>query len=374
MQSMEPGEDYCHAVGNMHMHSRYSDGKKWHKEIAEDAIRAGLDFIIVTDHNIFVKGLEGYYENENGRVLLLPGEEVNNPRRQPQASHFLAYGAETELAPYAPNPQELIDATNATGGYGFLAHPHEKGLSKLGQHNLGWHDWEIDNFTGLEIWNYMSSFVNALSAELDKYPFKQQLLLKLIALRVSYCPEKYIVAPDQETLDLWDKLLATGKRIVAVGNSDAHGTPMNLGPIKRIIFPYEFLFRAINTHILLPEPLSGDVQHDKQQILTAIGQGHSWVGYDMAHLTKGFRFTGQGVNKGHIGHEIKIDAGATLQVSTPTRAHIRIIRHGEIVAEIKNETHLTHIPIEKGAYRVECTIPYQKKERGWIYSNPIYLV
>ncbi|MCZ7670369.1 MAG: PHP domain-containing protein [Chloroflexi bacterium] len=77
-------------TGNMHMHTPYSDGEKYHKEIADAAIDAGLDYLIVTDHNIWVDGLEGYYENENGRVLLLVGEEVHNVRRQPQASHFLA--------------------------------------------------------------------------------------------------------------------------------------------------------------------------------------------------------------------------------------------------------------------------------------------
>ncbi len=42
-------------VGNMHMHTLYSDGTATHREIAEAAARAGLDWIIVTDHNIWVK-------------------------------------------------------------------------------------------------------------------------------------------------------------------------------------------------------------------------------------------------------------------------------------------------------------------------------
>jgi hypothetical protein len=74
-----------------------------------------------------------------------------------------------------------------------------------------------------------------------------------------------------------------------------------------------------------------------------------------------------------MGQRIQMDAGATLQVITPARANIRLIRHGELVAAIENETNLTYIPTEPGAYRVECIIPFQGKERGWIYSNPIYL-
>ena len=85
--------------GNLHIHTRYSDGEKLHAEIAHDAIAAGLDFIVITDHNVYVTGVEGYYQNGDGRrVLLMTGEEVHNVRRQPQASHFLAYGAGKELS------------------------------------------------------------------------------------------------------------------------------------------------------------------------------------------------------------------------------------------------------------------------------------
>ena len=94
-------------VGNMHMHTPYSDGTKWHAQIASEAIRAGLDFIIVTDHNIWVDGVEGYYETAEGRVLVLTGEEVHHVRRKPQASHLLIYGAEKEMSCYAADPQNL---------------------------------------------------------------------------------------------------------------------------------------------------------------------------------------------------------------------------------------------------------------------------
>ncbi|MCB8916922.1 MAG: PHP domain-containing protein [Ardenticatenaceae bacterium] len=362
-------------VGNMHMHTPYSDGEKYHKEIATDAIRAGLDFIIVTDHNVWVHGVEGYYETDEGRVLLLTGEEVHHTRRNPQASHFLAYGAEKELACYAPNPQGLIDATRAAGGYGFLAHPFELALPLIPEgSDLGWHDWDIDGFTGLEIWNYMSSFKSEVARVLSKMRIRQMTYRKLRLLRRVLHPERLIIGPEPETLALWDELLSQGKRIAAIGNSDAHGTPFGFGPIRREIYPYEFLFRAVNTHLILRDALNGDVAHDKALILAAIGQGNAFVGYDMAYPTRGFRFSGQSQGKGIMGDEIKLDAGATLQVLAPAKANIRMIRYGEVVAEAKGELNLTHIPIEPGAYRVECLIMYEGMERGWIYSNPIYLV
>ncbi len=367
-------ENWHHYSGNLHIHTRYSDGEKLHAEIAHDAIAAGLDFIIVTDHNVYVTGVEGYYENERGRVLLMTGEEVHNVRRQPQASHFLAYGARKELAALGPDPQALIDATLEAGGYGFLAHPHERELPLIDSPDLGWHDWDIEGFSGLEIWNYMSVFKNTVARRLDGLRWKNKLSESLVGLWMTLHPERYMGGPDPETLALWDSFLTRGMRVAAVGNSDAHGTPMRLGPIHREIYPYEFLFRAVNTHVLLPEPLNGVPDHDRALLLRAIGRGHSWVGYDMPASTAGFRFTVQGSLKGIIGDELPLGAaGATLQVRAPARCRIRIIRHGTVVAEVERESNLAYMPPEPGAYRVECFIPYEGQERGWIYSNPIYL-
>lgn len=365
--------NYHEVVGNLHMHTPYSDGEKYHAEIADDAIKAGLDFVVVTDHNVWVDGVEGYYENEDGRVLLLTGEEVHNVRRKPQASHFLAYGAEQELSPLAADPQALIDRTVGSGGYGFLAHPHEKDLPIVDEINLGWHDWDIEGYTGIEIWNYMSSFKNRLAEALERLPLKRRWLGMLVAVRMALAPEKVLTAPEPETLSLWDTLLAQGKRIVAIGNSDAHGTPMSFGPLKREIYPYDFLFRAVNTHLLIPQPLSGVVVEDKQTIFEALGQGNAFVGYDMPHSTRGFRFSSNGKGVAIMGECQRFGHGVQLEAKAPAKANMRLLRHGETVAEVSNASTLSMRAEEPGAYRIECKIDFHGQYRGWIYSNPIYL-
>ncbi|MFN2135932.1 MAG: CehA/McbA family metallohydrolase [Candidatus Promineifilaceae bacterium] len=365
---------YHELAGNLHMHTPFSDGEKYHAEIAEEAIKAGLDFIVVTDHNVWVQGVEGYYENDQGRVLLLAGEEVHNVRRRPQASHFLAFGAEQELSRLAIDPQALINQTINAGGYGFLAHPHEKDLPIVHEMNLGWHDWNIDGYTGLEIWNYMSSFKNRLAEALERLPLQTKWLGMLVAVRMALSPEKVITAPEPETLALWDELLAQGKRIVAIGNSDAHATPMSVGPLQREIFPYEFLFRAVNTHLLVPQPLSGDVAVDKQLILRALGRGNAFVGYDMPHATRSFRFESDGDDQAIMGDCVSLGSGVTLRAHAPRGALMRLIRHGDIVAEAENATVLTYHAGEPGAYRLECQMAYHGRLRGWIYSNPIYVI
>src|SRR5947209_19693632 len=103
-------------VCNFHMHTPYSDGEWYHAEIAQAALAAGLDCICVTDHNIWVDGLERYHERDGRRLLLLVGEEIHDQIRQPQKHHLLALGARTELARHGPRPQVLLDAGPKAGG------------------------------------------------------------------------------------------------------------------------------------------------------------------------------------------------------------------------------------------------------------------
>jgi predicted metal-dependent phosphoesterase TrpH len=78
-------------VGNLHTHTRYSDGHGSHEDIALAAIEAGLDFVIVTDHNVWVEGMDGYRYLDRQRVLLLTGEEIHDQAREPQKNHLLVY-------------------------------------------------------------------------------------------------------------------------------------------------------------------------------------------------------------------------------------------------------------------------------------------
>lgn len=361
------------AAGNMHMHTPYSDGEKYHAAIAEAALDAGLDFIIVTDHNIWIDGLERVAARGGRCLLLLVGEEVHDNRREPQANHLLVYGAERELAAHAADPQRLIDAVNDAGGLCFLAHPHDIPLTIFGGiPDLGWHAWHVERYTGLELWNYMSSFSNGVSRALG-LDARDTLPNRLRALRLALDPAQLIDGPEPATLAKWDELLASGRRVPVVGNSDVHGTPVRMGPIRREIFPYDYCFRAVNTHILLPQPLTYDLAVDKAQIYAALRAGRAWIGYDLPASTRGFRFHADGPGGGSMGDSLPLAAAGTLVATTPAPADIRLVRHGAVVAAVSNENALRFTPQQPGAYRVECTIDFRGRKRGWIYSNPIYL-
>jgi hypothetical protein len=339
-------------VGNMHMHSVYSDGTATHREIAQAAARAGLDWVIVTDHNIWVRGVAGYYDN----VLLLVGEEVHDCRRVPQANHLLVFGAECELAPLASNPQAVIDAANECGALTFLGHPVEYASRLANEDALGWADWDVTGYTGIEIWNYMSEF-------------KARIPTVLHALRNAYAPIAGIRGPFPATLDVWDQLLAGGAPVVGIGGADAHGNSYSLGPLRRTLFPYEYLFRAVNTHILIENPLIGDMAADQAVIFDALRCGCAWVGCDVLGSTRGFWFEARsGLSRATMGGEVNRAGAVTLEVTAPLPGDIRIVANGRIVARASGRT-CKYLATEAGAYRAEV----YRGGRGWIFSNPIFV-
>ncbi len=351
---------------NLHMHTRYSDGHGSHTDIVSAALRAGLDVVIVTDHNVWVNGPEDTYRDGDRRVLMMVGEEIHDTTRDPQKNHMLVFGAGRELATLAPDPQRLLDAVNQAGGVAFLAHPVETSAPAFNEPDISWVDWNVQGYTGIELWNEMSEF-------------KSHLKTRLHAIYYTFNPKRVAQGPVQGTLKKWDELLAAGRRVVAIGGTDAHAFPVHLGPLHRILYPYEFHFHTINTHLLIPQPLTGEVVDDRRMVLEAFRQGHAFIGYDLPAPTQGFNFTAHGMDTtANMGDEVSAEKGITVQIRLPQSAGSHtveccLLRDGETVKTWRNKPSITHIAAESGVYRVEVYIHYLAKRRAWIFSNPIYV-
>lgn len=346
---------------NLHLHTVYSDGGGTHADLARAALKTGVDVLLVTDHNVRVQGVDGYFREGGKRTLVLVGEEIHDQARLPQKNHLLVFGAERELAAFAESPQVLIAAARAAGGLSFLAHPVDPAMPAFGEDDISWEDWSVRGFTGIELWNGFSEI-------------KAVAKTKLAGIFYAFFPEFLPHGPLPETLRIWDDLLAKGARVVAVGGSDAHARKMSLGPIHRTIFPYEYHFSTVNTHLLTPSPLTGDLETDRRMILAALEAGHCFVGNDLPARTNGFRFTAQGRGAEAIqGDEIPLEKGVTLQVKLPARAdECRLLKDGKVIRKLAGEA-CTHLAAEPGVYRVEAYRRFLGKLRGWIFSNPIYL-
>jgi hypothetical protein len=342
-------------AGSIHIHTDYSDGAGTHAEVAEAAAGAGLDFVVVTDHNVLAREHEGW----RSRVLVLVGEEVHDPAA-PDVNHLLVLGAERDLAPLAGDPQALLRAAQAHGGLAFIAHPHERAGRAIAEGAIDWVAWDAEGYTGLEIWNYMSEFKGLLSS-------------RLAAVALAYAPRLGIRGPFPETLARWDALLARGGVVYALGGADAHAQEYALGPLRRRVFDYPHLFRAVTTHVLVSGEWTGRLDHDARLVYEALAAGRAFVAYDALADARGFRFTAEDeVEERPMGATVPAWHGLALRIEAPRDAYLRLVRHGEVVAEGEGCCLVFPNPFP-GAYRAEAYLHHALRRRGWIFSNPIFV-
>ncbi|NLA10951.1 MAG: CehA/McbA family metallohydrolase [Firmicutes bacterium] len=346
-------------TGNIHIHTRHSDGTGTIAEITAHAAAAGLHYIIITDHETLA-GLPE--EGLRHGVVVLVGAELNR-----ESHHYLALGLKQLVPGSTAHPQQMVDEVRRAGALGFMAHPFEKGSPYIdGGKAYPWKRFPDSGFTGLEIWNYSSHWRGrATSIPRTLYWF---FLNRKAALD----------RPPPEGLALWDRYTGSGLRVTAIGSSDAHATKIRVGFLSFEIFPYPFLFRTINTHLCLREVLSNNFSEAKGQIYDALAEGRCFVSFDQLHPGTGFSFCAwqhrAGVAAAIMGEEIRWQEGLQLTVRSPSRrSEIRIIKDGALHCRDRGPEF--HCPAPgPGVYRAEVYYrPFCGKARPWIYANPIYI-
>ena len=336
--------------GTIHLHSRYSDGNGTVPKIIQKAVNAGLDFVMLADHdsiNALYDGYEGWHDG----VWLLVGQEIS-----PLTHHYLAFNLNREIQGRCRTDyQNIVNEVAHAGGLGFIAHPYGGRKPPLFQAKAhAWTDWSITGYTGLEIWSYMIDWIDSVNILTFMYYY--------------FYPEKAITGPRPEALRKWDEV-AQRRHVVGIGSTDAHAKPL---PIFRFIkfFPYEFLFRTIRTHLLLDTPLpTQSLPESKRLIYDALRAGHCFIAYDLLADSMGFTFTAE--MKGVpllMGDEAVFDGAADLRIAAPQPANIRLIRDGRPIHNANGKS--LRFPIDQaGVYRVEVYY----KGQPWIFSNPIFL-
>lgn len=349
---------YREYVGNLHIHSTYSDGTATIEEIAAAAARARLDFIGINDH-FKLTGLQEGKEGWHNDVAVLIGVELNR-----RYNHYLAYNITRDIPSDTANPQNVIDATQKQGGLGFLAHPFELGSPiHDGGHAFVWNRWDVRGYTGISIWNFSSIWKgNARNHLLAFYYYHNIAAANL--------------DPLDETLSKWDEL-SQYRKVVAVGGSDNHGVKFKslFGLIQGKVFDYEYAFRAVNTHILLPEKMPEDFAAAKRAIYDALANGRCFVGCGLFADPRGFRFeaeTTDGIVP--MGGDARLKDSPILHVRAPAEGITRFVWKGEVIRSERASA--ATLRVEKpGPYRAEVRLPNgRRKTRAWIFSNPIYVV
>ncbi|NLO20539.1 MAG: CehA/McbA family metallohydrolase [Syntrophomonadaceae bacterium] len=342
-------------LGNMHIHSTYSDGSLDIEAIAARASRAGLNFIIISDHYT----LEGLYQNKEGYqqgVLVMIGMEANASR-----NHYLCLDIKDEVDNNDKHPQEVIDEVNRQDGIGIIAHPFEKGSPIFGDGvKYEWTDWQVQDFQGIEIWNFTSQWKEHVTS-----------ILKGLCLLIY--PHAALTRPCPQALKKLDQYQCQGKKIIATGGSDAHGYKMKVGRLRVTVSPYETSFKCINVHVLCPSPLIGEFPDDRDKIYNAIRQGLLWIGYDYFINSCGFRFFVQKEGKiWQMGDRIPFGTNLTGRVLTPKPAQVNLLRNGKKIRSSRGRQHVFY-NLEPGVYRVEAYHRHLLGYRPWVFSNSIWI-
>lgn len=318
-------------LGAVHIHTKLSDGTGDINSISKAAKKAGLHWIIITDHNNFDIE-EGFY---NG-VCVIKGEEISPCT----SNHYIALGIKNLINP-SDDTQKFVDEVRTQGGFGFAAHPDESDNRKNKAHPIKWTDKSVIP-DGIEIWNWFSDWA-------DDYDESN-----IFKIAYSYFfRHKLIQGPQKETLKWWDELNKNSEHIIpAIAGVDAHALKISKYIIPIKIFPYKDCFKTLTNIIHLENKLPEDFEEQKNLILESIKNGNNIM-----------------INR-YIKKEIPLiyieDKSIVIKLST--KAQIKIIQDGtQIHTEINDNL---KFPIqEKTKYRIEIYL----KNQPWIFSNPIIL-
>jgi hypothetical protein len=191
-------------------------------------------------------------------------------------------------------------------------------------------------------------------------------LKRINMLKMAISPRRSLRGPTSGALEKWDEI-ARERSVAGIGSADVHAHLYRKGPIRLTIFPYKVQFRSIRTHLLLDDPLSGNIETAQKQIFTAIRRCRVFVSNFRWGDAAGFSFYAKSGNKIHqMGSRPRLASDMTLCMSSPREATVRIIKDGKTYKEHLGQS--IEIPVaESGLYRVELYIG----DKGWVYSNHI---
>jgi hypothetical protein len=350
--------------GALHIHTVRSDGTGTMEEVAAAAARAGLTFIVVTDHGDATR--EPDAPAYRSGVLCIDAVEIST-----SGGHVVALGLPASGYPLAGEPRDVVVDIHRLGGMAIAAHP---GSAKPA---LQWADWSAP-VDGLEWLNADSEWRDEGTFMLARFMLARALLT--YPLRRTATLGALLDRPDS-VLARWDELLAR-RRVVGLAATDAHARLAleddTYGGSRALHVPsYEQMFRAFS--IALPgASLTGDASADAAAVIAAIRGGRVFSEIDAIAGPASFSFAAtSGAASATQGGLLPggMPVRFTVESNAPDDAAIVLIEGGREIARTTGRTlqHMTNG--EPGAYRVEVTLPGSagSPPAPWLVSNPIYV-
>ncbi|MCK5076706.1 MAG: histidinol-phosphatase [Calditrichia bacterium] len=337
-------------VGCIHIHSTYSDGTESIPQITQYAKEAGLDYLMFSDHRS-LKAFKDGNQRWNDDTLVLIGYEINDADDN---NHYLAFDLAEEVNRHLP-AMSYVQEVHKKGGFGIIAHPDEKRDLLVEHPPFPWTAWESEHYTGIELWNGLSEWMEGLTHINMLYRFIH--------------PRKCLKTPMPETLKRWDEVNKK-RKVVGTGGIDAHAHRHKIfGIIPVRIFHYKVQFKTIRTHIMLDIPwkTGGEVEKYKNSIYNSIKETRCFFSNYRLGDAKGFRFWAEGSDKIiEMGETSSYDGEIKLNVHLPEKALVKLVKNGEYISE-KTGQNVEFSEKSPGVFRVEVF----KNKNAWIFSNHI---
>jgi len=299
--------------GDCHCHTIFSDGIGTVEHMAQMKEAAGLDFLFITDHwtvaqkRECVKFKDVWWGQEPVTQFHHMGI-LDNPRTYQVKKHL----------------HQDVAAARKLGKLVFI--PHPKGWYPLTRYNQEQEDvlFTLGDEFNMEI-------INGANNQFDCFD-----------------------VTDEMSVALWDRLLCAGRRVHAMGNTDAH-LPHCLGSVWNGVFATKLA---------------------KPSVIAALGKGRHFVSEaPLIHLE-----VHSGGRRAGMGQSLRVSGGkATLRYRAADSFGLqvlRVVQDGKVIREIepgRKPTAQGAIPLKVGPrsryVRIECNA----KDWRRAFSNPVYL-
>lgn len=356
-KTTEPGKllyDYKIALD---VYSHLSSGSGNMLSIAEEAKKARLNFVLLSDTNSF-------YDLDTDKYLfgigMLSGTKITDNHRQ-----FIYYSTNKKSffqkgpSDFRNDPAALtIESHQINRPYDLstLLKNHFDGMEVLNFKSIAQKSWKEAKLS--TIWSILY------------YPFNPRLAL----IRLYNEPTAEIA--------IFDQLSQLKKVNFFMGTeATARAIPFADWLIK---FPsYEMSFNIASQHVFLTSELTGEITNDSQKILEALKKGRSYIAFDALGDATGFESY-------IIDHRKKILSGDEIAFNSKLRLYYKLpaepLPFYEVVL-IKNGQRMNHLNTFEGLFTIDSPGVYRLQVRlsptfplpdatkwiSWIYTNNFYV-
>ena len=355
--------------GTTHVHTNLNLGSGSAKDVIAAAQEAGLDWLYVTDLNVFDRnlGVEGYHR----QLLAMVGAEYSY-----LDSRVLSYDVLNRRSPptLGQAQVQLADQLSQAGDDAaddllVLAHPFKPGFSWSGAYPAGLDGIEVINLKSVWQRSWLESRVSFFWS-LFVYPFNSSLALA-----------RLYEEPDEE-LRLWDQL-NVGRRAFGFAGAEATAKMPWLGTGSLRFPSYETSFSLASNHVLLRSELTGEAEGDKRKVTRALADGQFYFSLDVLGNPKGFSAYVQDRDKIYpMGARLKWREGMKIVSRLPRKPTVpfetAFLKDGQLVMS-SNSLETEYVVQGPGSYRlvvrvfVQLTLPDGQRWMSWIYANPFHV-